>query len=89
MNLSDTSDTVLDVSTVEPDFAARLRARMGELDMTVASLEQACDYAFSIRTIWRWRGGHAAPGIEALPILATALRTSCDWLLGHDPTTEA
>lgn len=57
--------------------------------MTVASLEQACDYAFSIRTIWRWRGGHAAPGIEALPILATALRTSCDWLLGHDPTTEA
>jgi transcriptional regulator with XRE-family HTH domain len=72
------------VSLIESDFAARLRARMEELEVTVPALAALCGEAFSVRTIFRWRSGQSAPGIEALPLLARALDTSCDWLLGVD-----
>lgn len=55
--------------------------------LTVPALEEECGYAFSVRTIFRWRSGQSAPGIEALPVLARALRCTCDWLLGMDTPT--
>lgn len=78
------------MSCVETNFAARLRAAMENQELTVPALSAACGGAFSVRTIFRWRGGQSAPGIEALPTLARALSTSCDWLLGMDtaPTQE-
>ena len=38
--------------------------------------------AFSPRTIFRWRAGDTAPGIEALPLLVNQLGVSADWLIG-------
>lgn len=79
---SDAFATLPDVSTTSPDFPSRLREGMELEELTVAALHERCAGAFSVRTLIRWRQGHSAPGIEALPILARALDTSCDWLLG-------
>lgn len=69
---------------IEDTFAARLVAAMQERHMTVAELEEELNHAASARTIWRWRSGSAAPGIEALPLLARALATTPHDLLGWE-----
>ena len=68
---------------IAPDFAARLThaMRAGNLSVRALCVEAG---AFSPRTIFRWRAGATAPGIEALPILADVLGVDIDWLLGGD-----
>ena len=51
---------------------------------TVRGLAEALGWAASERTIWRWRTGTAAPGIETLPLLARALETTPNALLGWE-----
>ena len=69
---------------LEDTFAARLLAVMAARRTTVAELAEALDWAVSERTIWRWRNGTAAPGIEALPLLARALDTTPNALVGWE-----
>ena len=57
---------------------------MTEGDITVAALVEALGWAVSERTIWRWRKGTAAPGIEALAPLARALETTPNSLVGWE-----
>jgi transcriptional regulator with XRE-family HTH domain len=65
-------------------FAGRLVSIMEANDWTVLALAEELGFAVSERTIWRWRNGTAAPGIEALPLLARALGTTPHDLLGWE-----
>jgi transcriptional regulator with XRE-family HTH domain len=65
-------------------FASRLVAAMGARHLTVPELAETLGYAVSERTIFRWRAGAAAPGAEALPLLARALHTTPNDLLGWE-----
>ena len=55
---------------------------MQERDVTVERLHEALNGAVSLRTLWRWRSGATAPGIEALPLLSRALAVTPHQLLG-------
>lgn len=57
---------------------------MTEHRITVEALEEELGWAVSARTIWRWRSGRAVPGIEALPLLARALKTTPNALVGWE-----
>jgi transcriptional regulator with XRE-family HTH domain len=57
---------------------------MAERHLTVDDLHNALGGAVSVRTLWRWRSGAAVPGAEALPLLARALHTTPNELLGWE-----
>jgi len=66
----------------EDTFSGRLITAMTNSRVSPIELSAATGGAFSARTIFRWRAGHTAPGIEAIPILCEQLEVSADWLLG-------
>lgn len=66
--------------STETDFAGRLRRAMQSKSLTVEAL--AAETGIAVRTIYRWRAGSTAPGVEALPLLCDALDVSADELLG-------
>ena len=65
-------------------FASRLVAIMTEQRLTTEALAEELGWAVSPRTLWRWRSGQSAPGIEILPALVRALDTTANYLLGID-----
>jgi transcriptional regulator with XRE-family HTH domain len=66
----------------ETTFATRLTRLMNDRRLTVPEFHRELSGAVSQRTIFRWRSGDAVPGIEALPMLARALETTPDFLVG-------
>lgn len=63
-------------------FGGRLTQAMSDARLSPIELSAAAGGAFSPRTIFRWRAGHTAPGVEAIPMLCEQLSVSADWLLG-------
>lgn len=76
--LQDMPDAPPDTS----DFPSRLKHAMVVSHLSVRGLSNSVNGAFATRTIFRWRSGESSPGAGALPILATALGVTTDWLLG-------
>lgn len=63
-------------------FGGRLTTAMTDARVSPIELSAAAGGAFSPRTIFRWRAGHTAPGVEAIPMLCEQLDVTADWLLG-------
>lgn len=62
-------------------FYERLTAAMNARGIAAPRLAEMT--GLSERSIWRWRQGQAAPGIEAAPIIARALGVPAGWLVGE------
>jgi transcriptional regulator with XRE-family HTH domain len=65
-------------------FAERLTHLMAVRSLSVPQFYQELGGVVSERTIFRWRSGRAVPGIEALPLLARALDTTPNALVGWE-----
>jgi len=67
-----------------PTFGARLTAAMSAKNIKVV------DFAAAVyvgeRTIYRWRGDHVWPPLDAVPFICKTLGVSADWLLGVSDT---
>lgn len=68
--------------SVTTKFNERLTHAMQARGLTTHELARRTGGAFSTRTVFRWRAGDTAPGIEALPILTEQLDVTADWLIG-------
>ena len=73
-------------SSVQPGntFAERLKHLMAVHSLSVADFHMKLGGVVGERTIYRWRCGKAVPGIEALPLLARALETTPNELVGWE-----